>query len=110
MKKVCKASDVKKNSMKGFTVKDRQILIANVSGKYYAMDSVCSHAKGYLPAGKLEGFNVICPVHGSQFDVRTGEVVKNVNSLIKMATHSVATKMKAYKVTEKEGNIYLNIK
>ena len=34
------------------------------------------HMGGPLAEGKLEGFEVECPWHGSKFDVRTGKVVR----------------------------------
>ncbi len=34
MEKVCKAADFPKASMKGFTIKDKQILVANVDGVF----------------------------------------------------------------------------
>ena len=47
MKKVCKTSDVTKATMKGFTIKGKQILMANVDGKFFAMDAICPHMNGY---------------------------------------------------------------
>jgi nitrite reductase/ring-hydroxylating ferredoxin subunit len=31
---------------------------------------------GPLAEGKLEGYDIQCPWHGSKFDVRTGQVTK----------------------------------
>lgn len=84
--KVGKTTDIKNGSMKGFTVAGKQILVANVDGKFYAVDAICSHSFGYLPKGKLSGHIVTCPVHQAQFDLASGRVVKNVNSLIRLAT------------------------
>jgi len=47
MKKVCKTSDVTKATMKGFTIRGKQILMANVDGKFFAMDAICPHMNGY---------------------------------------------------------------
>ena len=76
MEKVCKVSDVPKAAMKGFTVKSRQILIANVDGNFYAVDAICPHMNGYLPSGKLERNEVVCPVHRARYNVATGKLVK----------------------------------
>lgn len=85
MEKLCKASDVPKGSMKGFTAKGRQILVANVDGNFYAVDAICPHMNGYLPSGRLEKTVVICPVHKAQYDVTTGKVVKDVPALMRLA-------------------------
>ena len=34
------------------------------------------HLGGPLAQGKLEGYEVQCPWHGSRFDIRTGKVVR----------------------------------
>ena len=47
--------------------------IANVDRSYYAIGNICTHLGGPLNEGKLEGYDVECPWHGSKFDVRTGE-------------------------------------
>lgn len=53
---------------------DIPIVIFNIAGKFYAIGDVCSHDDGPLGDGELEDFNVVCPRHGAEFDVRTGKV------------------------------------
>lgn len=53
---------------------DIAIVIFNIAGKFYAIGDVCSHDDGPLGDGELEDFNVVCPRHGAEFDVRTGKV------------------------------------
>jgi 3-phenylpropionate/trans-cinnamate dioxygenase ferredoxin component len=53
---------------------DTPIVIFNIAGKLYAIGDVCTHDDGPLGDGDIEGFNVICPRHGAEFDVRTGKV------------------------------------
>jgi len=101
---VAKTNEIPKGTMKGFTVNGKQILVANVNGKFYAMDAVCSHSYGYLPAGKLNDNIVTCPVHRAQFDVLSGKVHKNVNTLMRLSTGGKgATDLNTYEV-EVEGN------
>ena len=57
-------------------VNDEKVCIANVEGKYYAIGNVCTHMGGPLAEGKIEGFEVQCPWHGSKFDIRTGSIVR----------------------------------
>lgn len=106
--KICKVSDIPVNSMKGFTIGDKQILVANVGDKYYVIDAICSHTFGYLPMGKLEDKVVTCPVHHAQFDVASGKVIKNINRLIKMATKSEATDLDTYELKIEDGYIMVN--
>lgn len=61
--------------MKAFTVSAREILVANLDGKLYAMDNRCSHRKGDLSKGTISGTVVTCPVHGSKFDLTSGKSI-----------------------------------
>jgi nitrite reductase/ring-hydroxylating ferredoxin subunit len=72
---VAKAEDLSENQMIGVTVDGTEILVANVNGQYHAIGSVCTHEGGPLADGELFGTTVMCPWHGSEFDVETGEVV-----------------------------------
>jgi nitrite reductase/ring-hydroxylating ferredoxin subunit len=50
----------------------KDILLVKVSGDFYAVDGICSHALGYLDEGTLSDFTIHCPLHRGSFDVRTG--------------------------------------
>ena len=54
---------------------DKEILLANVEGKIYAIDNACGHLAYPLDQGRLEGHIVTCLWHFARFDVRTGDVV-----------------------------------
>ena len=73
---VAKIEELKSGTMKTVTAEGREILLARVGDKYYATDNRCPHMKGDLSQGKLEGTVVTCPVHGSQFDITNGQVVR----------------------------------
>lgn len=72
--KVADTVDIQPSNMKEVEIDGKKILIVNVQGKYFAIDSICTHEGGPLADGSLEGYEVECPWHGSKFDVRTGEV------------------------------------
>lgn len=42
---------------------------------WYAIDNACPHRGGSLADGDVEGVVVTCPLHASQFDIRTGAVL-----------------------------------
>jgi 3-phenylpropionate/trans-cinnamate dioxygenase ferredoxin component len=73
--RVADKSEIGMGKMKKVTLDDRTILIANVSGNYYAVDNLCTHFGGDLSEGVLEGNIVTCPNHQAKFDVTTGKVV-----------------------------------
>jgi glycine betaine catabolism B len=74
--KIGETKDIQSSQMKAVDVNGERICVANVEGKYYAIGNVCTHMGGPLAEGKLEGFEVECPWHGSKFDIRTGKVVR----------------------------------
>jgi nitrite reductase/ring-hydroxylating ferredoxin subunit len=59
-----------------FDVAGRRIAVANVAGTFFAFDDACTHRHCSLAAGRLSGTTVTCLCHGSEFDVRTGTVLK----------------------------------
>jgi len=69
---ISKSEAVPTGSMKMFLVEDQEVLVVNLEGKYYAMGNRCTHARGDLSKGRLEGKIVVCPRHGSKFDVTSG--------------------------------------
>jgi 3-phenylpropionate/trans-cinnamate dioxygenase ferredoxin subunit len=73
---VAKVEELKSGTMKKVMAEGREILLARVGDKYYAASDRCPHMKGDLSQGKLEGTVVTCPVHGSQFDISDGQVVR----------------------------------
>ena len=72
---VATTDQIPSGSMRAYTVNDRDILLTNYDGKYYAINLKCTHRGGDLSKGKLEGKIVTCPLHGSKFDVTTGECI-----------------------------------
>ncbi len=48
-------------------------MLANVDGTVFATDDMCTHEDASLSTGALHGDCVSCPLHGSRFNVRTGE-------------------------------------
>jgi len=73
--RVAVKSEIEVGKMKKVVLDDNDILIANVNGKYYAVDNTCTHFGGNLSEGVLEGNVVTCPNHRAKFDVTTGKVV-----------------------------------
>jgi len=70
---VANVDEIPLGTMKHVEVNEREIAIANVNGKFYAIDDRCGHASARLSSGGLRGNIVTCPMHGAQFDVTTGK-------------------------------------
>lgn len=48
-------------------------IIRTEDGSIHAVDDTCSHANVSLSEGELDGCTLECWLHGSRFDIRTGE-------------------------------------
>ena len=68
--------ELKDGTMKAVPIGGHDILVAKVGNRYYASDNHCPHRGGKLSQGKLEQSIVTCPLHGSQFDLKDGQVVR----------------------------------
>lgn len=51
------------------------VLLVKQMGQVYALGDTCVHAGCSLSGGRLEGDSIICPCHGSQFDLKDGAVI-----------------------------------
>ncbi len=72
-----KVNEIPPGTIREFQLDGKTVALANVSGKFFAIHSVCLHRGGPLGEGILEDNVVTCPWHGWQYDVSTGKVVQN---------------------------------
>ena len=73
--KVAQLDDLSPGEMMMVEVGDDRILLANVEGNVHAIEDICSHAYASLSEGDLNGDEVECPLHGSAFNLITGEAM-----------------------------------
>jgi len=64
--KVAEKSDIPPGTMKKITLKEKEILLVNVDGTYYAIHNRCTHAGGDLSQGVLDGH--VSPVQDTNPD------------------------------------------
>lgn len=73
--KVGKLTDFPEGKLKKVEVGGDEVVVANISGKIYAMTATCTHRGGPLYEGELSGSTLTCPWHGGKFDITTAKVV-----------------------------------
>jgi len=73
--RVCQVSDVPDPGKTVVEVGDRLVGLFQVSGKFWAIDDLCTHDGGPLAEGELVDHVIICPRHGARFDIRTGRAL-----------------------------------
>ncbi len=72
---VAKTSEIPAGTMKHIEADGKEICIANVSGKFYAIGDRCGHENARLSRGTLMDTIVTCPMHSSQFVVTSGKLM-----------------------------------
>lgn len=75
--KVAGVNDLSPGRGKVVHAEGQDIALFNVDGTFHAIHNTCLHRGGPLGDGELKGTTVICPWHGWQYDVTTGNNVKN---------------------------------
>lgn len=85
--------------MKPVQIGDRRLLLVNASGTYYVVDEMCSHEDYSLALGCIKGERIKCSLHGSYFDLRSG------NPLEEPACEPIGT----YRVAVSEDRIWVDV-
>jgi nitrite reductase (NADH) small subunit/3-phenylpropionate/trans-cinnamate dioxygenase ferredoxin subunit len=75
--RAAKTDELPPGSVREFQVEGTTLAIANVDGKFYAINNTCLHRGGPLGQGELQGKILTCPWHGWQYDVTTGKLTMN---------------------------------
>jgi nitrite reductase/ring-hydroxylating ferredoxin subunit len=94
------ATDVPEGEGLRVEIDEEPVALWNIEGTFYATCDTCSHEEASLTEGDLWGAVIDCPMHGAQFDVRTGKV------LSLPAVFPIAT----YPVKVEDGDVYVEWK
>ena len=73
--KVASTDDLSPGDLMLVDLDGERVVLANSDGTIYALAELCTHAECPLSEGDLDGEELVCPCHGSRFDVKTGEVL-----------------------------------
>ncbi len=69
------AGDAPVGALRRVEAGGRAVCVGRLGGSWIAFDDTCTHEECSLSEGELDGSVVVCPCHGSEFDVRTGDVL-----------------------------------
>jgi nitrite reductase/ring-hydroxylating ferredoxin subunit/uncharacterized membrane protein len=73
---VLEEGELPQDGMRRVEADGAKILLSRASGgEICAISNVCSHLGGPLAEGDRENDTVVCPLHGSRFNLCTGEVI-----------------------------------
>ena len=73
--RACALSDLPEEGVIGVEVAGEPVAVARAEGEIYAIRDVCSHAEVPLSEGEIYDHTVECWLHGSRFDLRTGQPI-----------------------------------
>jgi 3-phenylpropionate/trans-cinnamate dioxygenase ferredoxin subunit len=73
---VAKVDDVSDGEMVQVVVRGDLVGLYRAGDRFFAIHDVCTHEEAYLTEGwfEPEDLEVECPLHGSRFNVATGDV------------------------------------
>lgn len=74
--KAATLDEIAEGTLLSTQVDGKEVVLARIDGTIYGIDGFCNHGLAYLGEGELEGHNIVCPLHGGCFDVRTGAATR----------------------------------
>ena len=97
---VGKRSDIQEGEFTNVIVGGRQILIANIRGRYFATGNICTHEGAELHEGELHDKELTCPLHGAKWDLSTGQL----NSF-----HEILESIGSYRILIEDDTLFVEI-
>jgi nitrite reductase/ring-hydroxylating ferredoxin subunit len=89
-----KVNEISNGQMKHVDINGKEIVIANLNGKFYAFAERCGHMNARLSRGNITQNTVTCPFHTAKFDItsgkKTGEPVLEIPPGMEPLTSSLA--------------------
>jgi nitrite reductase/ring-hydroxylating ferredoxin subunit len=68
-----KVNEISNGQMKHVKINGKEIVIANLDGKFYAFADRCGHMNARLSRGNINQNIVTCPFHAAKFDITSGK-------------------------------------
>jgi 3-phenylpropionate/trans-cinnamate dioxygenase ferredoxin subunit len=98
--RVCPVDDIAPGTVKGVVINETPVAIVHtVDGEFFAAYDECSHAQIPLSEGDVDGCTLECWLHGSRFDLRTGDP----------SGPPATTPVAVYPVEIHEGDVYVSL-
>ena len=74
--RICDRTEIKDNCMLVFTINKIDILVGRRNGKLFACNNSCPHRGASLSKGEFNGDNIVCYMHGYEYNIWTGTLEK----------------------------------
>ena len=113
-RKIPGANKLQSGKMKEFKIDGTTFLLIRHKEKFYAIGNKCTHLGCKLVKGTLKDNHIICPCHGSAFDITNGNLIKWISNwpkVIGSLTKSIglARSLPSYKIEIKNKDVYIDL-
>lgn len=95
---VCSASELPEGQSREILCNENVIAVYRHQGSLYAIDGVCMHQGGPLARGRLMDGTVVCPWHGWQYELATGNHAPTCKKMLN-----------TYQIREIDGQIEIDV-
>src|SRR5438067_11758058 len=112
---VCRSNEIKEHCMAVFTIDHTDVLVGRTNGILFACNNSCPHRGASLSKGEFNNNNIICYMHGYEFNIFTGKLVhmrswKKEDTWIEQSVEwRKSGNLTLYTVIEKDKEIYIEI-
>lgn len=95
---------------------NEEVVVGKKDGKLFAFDNICPHKGASLSKGTLNGDNIVCYMHGYEYNIFNGNL-ENMKSwkrddewIEQNQGWRYSSNLKTYMVFETEGKVFIEIK
>lgn len=114
--KVVLKNEIAVGEMKKYDIKENEVTIVNLGGEFFAFEDRCPHMNSPLHMGKLEGDEIVCPLHQSRFNIRSGKKISgpkiSIPKFTKIGSIMANVKthdLKKYEIKIQNDEIYIGL-
>ncbi|MEQ1827113.1 MAG: Rieske (2Fe-2S) protein [Pirellula sp.] len=97
-KRICESSELSEGQSMEVLDRENVIAIFRHGGVLYAIDGICMHQGGPLARGKLMDGTVVCPWHGWQYELASGNHAPTCKPMLN-----------TYRIQESDGIIEVDV-
>lgn len=113
--KVCRAEELPQDGWKLFLLDGVDVLVGRRHGRLFAFNNSCPHRGASLSKGEFAGDNIVCHMHGYEFNLFTGDLVekkswKKEDTWVEQSEEwRKSGDLVLYPVHEKDGHVYVEV-
>lgn len=107
--RLCDLEQVPTDHCLNIYVNGQRLVITRYEDSAHVLQGYCSHMLFYLKDAKVDGCVVTCSLHGSQFDVRDGSVVRWTEAASGKVLEDIKEKkrLRSYETEVRDGSVFL---